>query len=534
MSKLFILLILTTHYAIISGENFNVQQINNDGIFFEKINEINFYTECFNIITKINIPDTDTITKSLIECYNHLKTLCAELTDGNPNDLCKPFMRELKWQTTQIQRQTNKLREMFGRRRGLINAGGKLSKFIFGTMDSDDEEEIYMKLNRLSDNQGKLLEIQNQQITLIKSNFEEVTRPILQLQTETEEIEKKLNQLIDKKNDLERKQNLIHQVAELSSLILVQYMHINEMQNEANEIITMLNINKLHPLITTQENITNILRENRKRYSTKIETHDIQRQIIKTDFIEIKGQIIVKITIPVIVEEEFVLFKPHIFPYLNQGTYEIYEIETEYIAVNLEKTKTIELNTEEIDKCQQIKNKLEEAFILCPHTQPILSTRNQHCITTLFMSLENKRDNCRTIPATPTNTIVKLKNTNSWLYSVHEVTKLTIKCDNQTENIQIINEGLLTFSKTCTVTSKDFTARVNGYPRKIELENQDIQITSREEKTETRPNSGVKPTKIEKLQLIDHRDRNRKFVQESNKINEQNQSIYKMKNKIAK
>jgi len=523
MSRLLILLVVTVHYAATIEENFNLQQINNDGIFFEKISELNLYSRKLQIVTKITIPKTETITDSLAECYGYLKTLCEELTIKNKNDLCNPFLKELKWQITQIRRQTQKLNEMYGRKkRGLVDAGGKLSKFIFGTMDADDAAEIHTSLNNLQNNQVKLLELQNQQIAVIRSNYETVTKPIAELQNETEEIEKKLNLLIQRTNDqgefIARAQGLEHQVAELSSLIIIQCMHVNQMQEEADEIITSLNIRKLHPLIVSQKTITEIVLKNNEDSHKKILRHDIQRQIIETDFMESNGQIVIKVTIPTIDEEEFALFKPYVIPRSTEEGYSIYKINTEYIAINNEKTKTIELHTEEIEKCKQIQDNLDKAFILCQHTQPILSTRTQHCITTLFLNPTIENNNCESIPTIPANTIIKLKNSNSWLFLLSEKTKLTITCDGETKNIQITNEGILTFFKPCTVTTKDFTVMVSGYQKKLEIEQQQIAVQSSEEETQLKP-MDKKQVEFKKLQLIDHKEHNRNFIDESNKIN---------------
>ena len=78
---------------------------------------------------------------------------------------------------------------------------------------------------------------------------------------------------------------------------------------------------------------------------------------------------------------------------------------------------------------------------------------------------------------------------------------------------------MLTFFTPCTVTTKDFTVRISGYPKKLEMEQQQITVQSSEEETQlSKPN--MKPGKLGKIQLVSHKDHNKNFIGESNKINE--------------
>lgn len=152
--------------GILGNETFILQKLENTAGIFERINTTIFFNKQFDLITEVNIPETRQLTAALIDCSEYLTTLCEEILKYEPGDLCKPVKREIQWHINRIIIQNNKLQAMYGRqKRGLLDIGGKTSKLVFGTMDSEDANKIYDNLQNL---QFKQLGCLNTQIIRIR------------------------------------------------------------------------------------------------------------------------------------------------------------------------------------------------------------------------------------------------------------------------------------------------------------------------------------------------------------------------------
>lgn len=446
------------------------KKLNNTGIFFEKLNKVNFFNSQLTILTTINLPETRQLTESLINCANNFKIICDEIRIKNPSDLCKPLSKEVEWHIYQVQKDDIKLKERYGKqKRGLIDVGGKFQKFLFGTMDADDSQKIYKELEKLKDRQANIIKLENQHIAVLQSNFDALSKPITQLQNETFEIEDKLNQIIEQNKDIEQKINTDHRLTELISLIMVQCLHINKLQEEAAEIIAALENKHLHPLVIPFTKLCDLIKKEFPDINDIATKHETIRRLVDIDYIELEGKLVIKITIPNINKENYTVYKPYLIPIKTNDEYRTYIIETEYIATNSENSKTIELYKTELEACKIIKTDNQEVKI-CQQTQPVLTVPNSHCLSNLLVDPINRLNSCETFPIKTSSTFIRLEYTNSWLYILTKNTPVRIQCKDKTETIQLKETGLITFTETCKITTKEFSMEMAGKDKTIEIE----------------------------------------------------------------
>lgn len=455
--------------------HFDNKIIPNTGIYFEQIGNINFYTEQLKIITQIDLPETQQLTDTLLDCDAHLNKLCDKILLKNPTDLCKPFQHELRWQINQISRQNIKLKEMYGRqKRGLIDIGGKFAKFVLGTMDSEDSDKIYSNLKELSDQQAKIIKIEDQHIAVLRSNFDTLSKPIIQLQNETKTIETKLNQLIDQMNSANENSEWEHkvnyQITELSTFISMQCLHIQNLQEEATEIVTAMEDKRIHPLVVPSSKIAKLIFTHIPNTNRNLTTHDVLRKITEVDHIEIEGKLIIKLTIPLLEIDEYKIYKIHLTPFSFKNKYRTYIINTEYIAWDKINGKTIEMTKDNLVKCRLIKEEKETTLQACIHNNPIIPITNAHCISNLLTQNFETTDICDTLPATTEETFIRMYSDNAWLYSLQNQTTMTVKCKNKTETLKLIGTGILTFESKCTIITKEFSIEITGKPYEIKIE----------------------------------------------------------------
>lgn len=521
MTTILHIIVITIITNQLTTGQYTYQKLNNTGIFFEKLDKLNLFTSQLTILTTINLPETRELTDPLINCANNFRIICEEIRTKNPSDLCKPLMKELDWHITQIQKDDIKIKEMYGRqKRGLIDIGGKFQKFLFGTMDADDSQKIYNKLEKLTNRQANIIKLENQHIAVLQSNFDALSKPISQLQNETYELEDKLNQIIKLNKDLEQKVDSDHRITELLSLIMVQCLHINKIQEEATEIIQALENKYLHPLVIPFTKLSNLITKEFPEANNIIMKHETLRKLAEIDYIEIDGKLIVKITIPNVNNEDYIIYKPYLIPIKINNTYKTFMTETEYIATNTEHSKTMELYAKDLNACKHIQNNYQETKV-CRQTQPILTIPNPHCLSNLLVDPINSLESCRTLPIKPSDTFIRMENENSWLHILTKTTSIRIQCKNKTETVQMKGTGIITFTTSCKLTTKEFAIEIAGVDKTVKIEQPKMIYTLSEEDIRLLNNNNLRTNKQTITPITSFRNNvnyNKELVSETQKI----------------
>lgn len=525
MSTLAIMLvaIVVNTAASSTRQDFIHRRLNNTGIYFEKLENLMFYTSHFEIITSIDVPDTTTLLNSISLCKDKIQNLCNEVIKADNANICKSFIHELNWQIEEATKQNKKIAELYGRtKRSLIDAGGKLAKFLFGTMDSEDEQKIYSNLESLNNNQEKLIQLQQRDISVIKSNYNSLVKPVKELQNETYRIELKLNEVIEKikgQNTIDKFYTLNRHISEMSSLLLIKCSHITRQQTDATEIILALKNHILHPQIIPYATLTDIIKKRNHADTIDSDIFTIKqiKNIAKIDHITTDGKIIIRISIPYIQKEKYQLFKVFLTPFTYKNKTIAYSTDVEYIATNDEKDKFVQLKFHELQQCKTIESNLESKYTLCEQQHQIITDKTNHCIPTLLYNPFNITTKCMYTPAKPINTMTKLVHSNTWLYSMSKKTKLIITCNKETQNIEVINEGTITFITPCTIITKEFTIQADGFPERIEIRQPEVHQITLETTADTVINETV--DEIVNIKINNYIDHNTDFKNENRKIN---------------
>lgn len=159
-----------------------------------------------NGFTLIQLNDTQ-----IIQNYNHLIHI-VNLTEYEINILAlestvlknSESSHELSNQLSNLKAKFQSIIPHNRNRRGLINAIGITWKWLFGTMDDDDAQEIQKCIQTIGANNRNLIQQSNRQIVIndsFNSNFKSITDKV---NKESKEILEKLNSFGNNLNRLEK------------------------------------------------------------------------------------------------------------------------------------------------------------------------------------------------------------------------------------------------------------------------------------------------------------------------------------------
>lgn len=205
---------------IIELQNLN----NNNGYVTIKLDDVKTIRNFKKILHVINITEYED-ARDIIQ--NNLKTL-----EGKDKPLT-PMYNTLVNNFNLLQRKIDSLKPHTRQRRGLINILGTGLKYLAGTMDHNDEEEIKNQLDALSKNNRNLIEESNKQILINNEISDEIKNLTQHIKTQQTNISKYLNdftKLYEKILKRDGELEYIQQVYQINYDINLLKNHIDDIE----------------------------------------------------------------------------------------------------------------------------------------------------------------------------------------------------------------------------------------------------------------------------------------------------------------
>lgn len=336
---------------------------------------------------------------SFFELRNNLKVQIDYLTQ---NKNINPMSNELIKQAWSLLSQVDQLLEAvhpnIRKKRGLINIGGTVSKWLFGTLDHEDGERINSVLNHLSKNDHLLEEKINNEISLTKE---------LMVRTNKTLFEIKSNILITM-NFIKQHQDNINVINALN-LIINSLISLENSLSQLINAVTFAHLNKVHPTFLSFNNLKIMSQKMSSLYSNdQVAIFREQHSFYKFLGIQIifnKERIIFLIHFPVLNPVQFKIFFVYPVPIQNK----IISPSRPYLILN-EKI-------EEFQYEEELCEKIEDTFYCKSHLEANtdciveIMTRNNatHCNTLFFhadMMTANQVTPHNVLVTTPTTALV--------------------------------------------------------------------------------------------------------------------------------
>lgn len=225
---------------------------------------------------------------------------------------------------SQLRIKLNNIKPHYRSKRGLINAGGKISKWLFGTLDSDDGEKFDTAINELHHNQNSYKKEIGLQISLTKQLIDNYNNTITLLNKNQQNIknhidafELNLNKTIMDISTFLRVQNTLLQV------ILNCQSFITFLDN-LEDAIMFAKLNTLHSAVISASQLEQIIFNLTTLYGDDkvliFKNLDYYYQLAGLQVSFVKDKIIFAIHLPIFIKDSFEIF--HLLPIpINQSIF---------------------------------------------------------------------------------------------------------------------------------------------------------------------------------------------------------------------
>lgn len=316
-------------------------------------------------VSYINITD-------FFELKNNLKLQVVFITKNKNESTMSNKLTGQAWSIIyQIEHLLEAIIPNIRKKRGLINFGGTVSKWLFGTLDHEDGERINSVLNHLNKNDHLIQEKINEQMSIAKDFMVKTNQSLFQIRSNIITT----MQLIEKYQEHINAINALH-------LIINSLISLESTLSQIINAITFAHLNKIHPIFLSLHNLESMIIKMNSLYN-KNQLVDFQHtqnyyKFLGIQLIFSKERIIFLIHFPLLYP---LLFKSYfVYPIPIQN--KIISPPKPYLILN-EKTRRYQYQE---DLCEKIEN----TFYCKNHLET-----NEDCVVNIVTS--NMASNCSSL-----------------------------------------------------------------------------------------------------------------------------------------
>lgn len=483
--------------------------LNNSGIYVEVMGTLHQTTKSWNVLVHLN---TSTFDEEIIMVKEET-ALLQKLNHNINTELLQHFntsMMSLVSDIKNIDTLKNLLNEFLPSirirtKRALIGAIGKIQKYLFGTMNEDDEQNIRNAFDTIQNNEFNIIHVMENQISVLKHVTEHLNNTELKLNVNFQLIRKELTQITDKIYNLTEVTMIVHVFNEVLNTVNARIAHIKSKLNDVINSIREAKQGRLHSSILYSITFYNFIKEIRSKlpstFRLPFETSRLDLQsinsVIQVFPTYINKTLIISVILPLITES-FELQKLTSIPQPYTDNYFYYvKLDSDYIAINDMSKTILFLSSANINACI----KRDSDNYLCNQVFIHHSRNINNCIMHLIKG-ETSHESCDIHIFKLTHELwYHTTQSNKWLYVIPVTTHIKINCGQDTKILKISNTGLLTLNRKC----KAFTNEITLYT-KDDVINQTVVIL---EYNETIPKFTIpENTNIQRMEIQNFEDFN--------------------------
>ena len=354
-------------------------------------------------------------------------------------------------------------------KRGLVNIIGYVMKYLFGTIDHHDMENMNRFIDSMKVFATQVTHTTEQQLTYIQRLNDKVIGNTRNIVSMAKTLERYLKGRAVQEVQDRRRFGFIAGIRDMEMAIVQARQNLMQLQ----ESLDMTALGKLSSTLVPPHNLTKMLAEIATRIPEGtsmiappiIENAWIYYQISTVHACATPEGIRLFIDIPLKGNDRyFEVYRPYSLPYFQKNINAFVSIrvpEGTYLAISTDRQSYAVLTHEDLNKCQS------GYYTICPADFVILDAQAKHCLIALYTGKDDVvQQKCqRTIEDKNFDPIwVRSAGTSFWIYSLSARTRVTKKCKahgptvdfQPTTTLELAGTGVLNLSYNCFVYGPTF------------------------------------------------------------------------------
>lgn len=440
----------------------------NTGTYVEDIGNLQIYNNYWNLITSLDLSTNSANNNHLKNEISKAQEICKILENHSLTKHCPEIINELNKIKLNIEADEQIITGLFQnsqlrRKRSYFDGVGKLSKWMFGTLDSDDAKLYDEQISQLKIKSQKTINVVEKQTSLFRSTIDLLHNSIESHNQNIVNISKNFDKvrihIYNITSLLENQTSNLRTIENFSENLLSLQLFTQQLSSDQKRILEILlyaTQNKLHPYLINPIHLKEkleIISQHLPKYLTipseknEPDLNTIyQLSSFKTHLINKK--LVFEIKIPLTQVEIFKIHKLTTLPikYINQFLF--FQIDHNILAISENNYNYIVTDQTELNNCH-----VKENTYFCNQKFDLYVTHSYKTCELVAFENDNEIFNiCQRKPINFTNDLwINLNSKNTWLFIIKNTLKTKIKCNNTTETINLSGKGTISISTKCSI-----------------------------------------------------------------------------------
>ena len=433
------------------------------GLYFDAIGQVSFSSTTWKIVTYVPLEPLRNLWQQVKSHQTRIIDNCAKLKNETWYHLtdCQAFPAYIRGR----QKYVDGLKDVIAdylkpaahrRRRGLIDFGGDILKFLFGTVTQSDAKRYNEHIKSLESEQQEFLRITKEQLTVLKSSIRSFNLTMQKVnkneQVLVNAIQKLDNKLEMKIREDEHKMNI---VLLLNENILQIQRGIDECQHHFEILVdAFLHAEDgiIQPQLITISKVQEILKRESPPAELVFPLLPISQlsRIITPVIYSQDSYLVYVLSVPLIQSKSYQLYKVLPFPVKQEESVFMYvEPQKDYILMDSLRQQYVKMSSIDLMACETPN----EFLYICKESLPIQTyVPNADCESTLL------HPSTQIVPNVCVKRVLTLSNvywiplhlSNDWLFVAPKEEIFTTLCpDRKSNSFMLKGRGKLTLRPRC-------------------------------------------------------------------------------------
>ena len=433
------------------------------GLYFDEIGQIFFYPTQWKVVSYVNLNPTQLLWKQVKSHQSQMVNYCAKVANATWYALtdCRAFTPYVRSKVKYVDQLKDIVADYLTPqnprvKRGILNVGGDILKFLFGTLTQSDAKKYTQHIHKLEDEQQSFLRIAQEQMIVLKSaitSFNITMQKVNRNERMLNENLQRLNKMVV--DEINRMHTQVDSVMMINENIQQIQRGITECQHTYEILVdAFLHVQEgvIQPHLITIAKIKDMMRKESLPDGLDFPSFpslELSRLIIPIIFSQ-NFYLVYILQIPLIQSTSYQLYKLQPFPMEQQENVFMYiDITKEFLFTDAMRQKYGKLSYPELQACFMPN----ELSYVCKENVPIVTyIPNDDCESTLI------HPSTRVIPTkvceqrmlTLENTYwIPLHLSNEWLFVAPKVELFTVLCGTEKFQLTLQNRGKLYLPSRC-------------------------------------------------------------------------------------
>lgn len=383
----------------------------------------------------------DELSKNLDNLYTNCKEHLIII------DNCEPTLNVLRDRIVRLKYNNEFLINPVHReRRAAFNIIGNILYECFGILDSRFEEMYARDITQVTKNEEHIMQLMKNQTSVIDATVNILKKTNAELSTQSQQINE-MSEMVKTFNlRVSGTAYFTFTIMHLSNL-LDQY----EMQQDSMvHVITNVHEGSVITKLLSNEQLTNQFKAMKPFVDQNVRVPENGYDIIRTittKLWKINQVLVFKISIPLVTNEKFTIYKMYPVPVRNHDTYAEIHISAPFIMAANDRQRFTFLTKHQLNECIPYT----ENAVLCNRPLKFFSHNKASCEWELLNHKPNITKNC-SLSVTPIHdTLIELDEENHWIFVLHRKFHFSTFCNDKVTHHELTGEGILILNPNCII-----------------------------------------------------------------------------------